>query len=237
MGCTSIFQSEKMAKNKSKCKYLCMHAFLHALLTYLFLGCWENFTIPMVIFITHAIIDFIKAKINKNTASFFLIDQLSHVLVILLLSIFFQGDVNNFYWINLFKDRVLRIFIFISGVILTLRTASVLIGLILDNLLKISKKNKAEKIILPTERGIRKGGEIIGYLERALIFIFILMNQPMAIGFLITAKSILRFGEIARQKSWVESEYIIIGTFLSLLCGLIGGLMTRYLINNCCALV
>lgn len=69
-------------------------------------------------------------------------------------------------------------------------------------------------------RGLRAGGKIIGRLERSLIYLFILVDQPQGVGFLIAAKSIFRFGELMRSENRMEAEYIIIGTLLSFLCGL-----------------
>lgn len=70
-------------------------------------------------------------------------------------------------------------------------------------------------------RGLNNGGVWIGSLERILIFIMLLMNIPTAVGFLIAAKSILRFGELKESQNRMEAEYIIIGTFLSFIWGLI----------------
>ena len=69
------------------------------------------------------------------------------------------------------------------------------------------------------ESDIKEGGKIIGYLERSLIFLFILVDYPAGIGFLIAAKSIFRFGELTSPDRRKQAEYIIIGTLLSILFG------------------
>jgi len=63
-------------------------------------------------------------------------------------------------------------------------------------------------------------GRLIGRLERALILLFVLVGQPDGIGFLIAAKSLLRFGEMAREHDRRVSEYVIIGTLASFGWGL-----------------
>ena len=80
-----------------------------------------------------------------------------------------------------------------------------------------------------TAGGLRNGGLWIGRLERVLVLTFVLMGQYNAIGFLIAAKSILRFGEIsgARPGSRKMAEYVLIGTMLSLLFALAVGLVVR----------
>ena len=65
------------------------------------------------------------------------------------------------------------------------------------------------------EEGLPNGGRMIGRLERLLIYLFVLIGAPTAIGFLVTAKSILRFGEIKDRESRRLAEYIIIGTLMS----------------------
>jgi hypothetical protein len=61
-----------------------------------------------------------------------------------------------------------------------------------------------------------KGGQLIGRLERLMILMLLLADQPDGIGLLIAAKSILRFNELARDASDRRaSEYVIIGTLAS----------------------
>lgn len=65
-------------------------------------------------------------------------------------------------------------------------------------------------------------GAIIGYSERILMTIFIILSQYQALGFLIAAKSILRFTEASSGNT--KSEYVLTGTLLSLVFSLILGL-------------
>ncbi|MBW2941715.1 hypothetical protein [Zhongshania aquimaris] len=59
------------------------------------------------------------------------------------------------------------------------------------------------------------GGAFIGYLERGLTLTFVLISQWHAIGFLLTAKSILRFNELKGSHHPQRSEYVLLGTLLS----------------------
>jgi len=65
----------------------------------------------------------------------------------------------------------------------------------------------------PDEPGLPGGGRTIGHLERLLVFVLVLAGQITAIGFLVAAKSILRFGSIADDRR--ATEYVIIGTLAS----------------------
>jgi hypothetical protein len=62
-------------------------------------------------------------------------------------------------------------------------------------------------------RGLPDGGRAIGQLERGLIFLLVFTGMPEGIGFLIAAKSVLRFGSVSDDRK--VSEYVIIGTLAS----------------------
>jgi hypothetical protein len=75
---------------------------------------------------------------------------------------------------------------------------------------RLCKENAGLKEALG--EGLRNGGAMIGRLERALIFLFLMIGEPAGIGFLIAAKSILRFEEAKKQPL---AEYVLIGTLWS----------------------
>ena len=52
-------------------------------------------------------------------------------------------------------------------------------------------------------------------LESLLVFVFIISNHWKAVGFLITAKSVFRFGDLKEPKYRMLTEYILIGTLIS----------------------
>ena len=66
---------------------------------------------------------------------------------------------------------------------------------------------------------LENAGRMIGLLERSLIFLMVAIGEPTGIGFLIAAKSILRFGAAANDTDTTAkikaSEYVIIGTLFS----------------------
>jgi hypothetical protein len=67
----------------------------------------------------------------------------------------------------------------------------------------------------PLQDGFASGGRVIGQYERLLIFSFILAESPVAIGLLVAAKSILRFGDLRNSHDRKQAEYVIIGTLMS----------------------
>ena len=70
---------------------------------------------------------------------------------------------------------------------------------------------EANDIFPMNENTLLKAGRIIGSLERAISFILIAFNQFAAVGFIIAAKSILRFRDLDTAKT----EYVLIGSLLS----------------------
>jgi len=75
----------------------------------------------------------------------------------------------------------------------------------------IRKFMEANDIISMNENTLLKAGRIIGSLERVISFILIVFNQFAAVGFIIAAKSILRFRDLDTAKT----EYVLIGSLLS----------------------
>ncbi|MCG1009172.1 hypothetical protein J4760_03785 [Salinicoccus sp. ID82-1] len=71
-------------------------------------------------------------------------------------------------------------------------------------------------------------GLTIGYSERFLIIIFVLFDQYTAMGLIIAAKSILRFPSASDDEGHKESEYVLVGTMLSLVIGILNGLLFMY---------
>jgi len=68
---------------------------------------------------------------------------------------------------------------------------------------------------LDEEPGLVRGGQIIGMAERLLIYVFVLAGAPSAIGVLVTAKPLFRFGDVTGKQQRRHAEYIIIGPLVS----------------------
>jgi hypothetical protein len=71
--------------------------------------------------------------------------------------------------------------------------------------------NEETKISEELKRGLERAGRWIGSFERIITLLLVLMQQYAAIGFIITAKSILRFSDRELHKT----EYVLVGTLMS----------------------
>jgi len=85
-----------------------------------------------------------------------------------------------------------------------------------------------KKYHLPAEGGLEGAGAMIGILERVFTLTLVLVGQYMALGLILTAKSIARFEELKDRKF---AEYYLIGTLSSMLFATLIGILTLWLVN------
>ncbi len=208
----SSWVEQRTAKHFSSPK-LYLHGFITALLAFVITG-FQYAVTAVIIFITHILIDGWKSYQRQNVF-YFLTDQLLHLLVILACwyYIFFswQDAVNA--W-NHFSENTAAWKIITAVVFLT-APAGIFIG----------QLTRQWRDRLPEAESLANAGKWIGMVERTIILIFVLYHQYAAIGLLVAAKGIIRFNEKDRQE--VKTEYLVIGTLLSIALAIITGLMVQ----------
>ncbi len=196
----------KQGKTKNKYVYQLLHSFIHASMAYLFVADWSNWIVPLVIFISHILMDYIKVEYMQKNAVSFCIDQFIHIVVIVVL------------WLSLFNDEgdfcqkflktgwnSLNIWTVVIAYLAVLKPTSVFLSVFL----------KKWTPSATTEKSLPNAGKWIGCFERILILTFILTGNGAGIGFLLAAKSIFRFGELSKAQEIKTTEYVLIGTFAS----------------------
>src|SRR5690606_41497419 len=67
----------------------------------------------------------------------------------------------------------------------------------------------------------------IGILERLLVFTFIVVNHWEGVGFMIAAKSVFRFSDLAEAKQRKLTEYVLVGTLLSFGIAVLTGVLVK----------
>ena len=205
-------------QKKYKSSKLYIHAFITAVVACLLTDLWTIWWFPVVIFISHLSIDIWKSY-QPSKLRYFLIDQLLHFLVIILI------------WIILFNKwddtRVVLGEIYSNNKYLTVLLIYIAASWPLGILIGIATEKWRTETGVNTD-GLAKAGMWIGLLERFLILTFILINQYAAIGFLIAAKSILRFSE-KENSTQKKTEYVLIGTLMSFAATMILGLIMNAL--------
>jgi hypothetical protein len=215
-----VSQSKRSAALKTNALVLTLHALIAALIPYLLVGSWTFWQLAAVTFITHWVIDFIKVKSNKNGLASFAIDQIAHLLVIYAFIQLTSITPSTLRWSAHFGDAYMKVLIVVAGSVAVTVVSGIVVGYVVRDVARLAPVAK--------DTGFPSGGERIGQLERFLVYVLILIGEPNAIGFLIAAKSILRFGELKEDRR--DAEYVIIGTMWSLVCALLVSLAVRTLI-------
>jgi len=204
-----LLQNRDMAEAKSRVKTCLLHALIVASFTWLLIGAIYPkgvWLMVFLVFLTHLLIDTLKSFDKHESVRTFLVDQAAHGLVLIIIAGLFSQMSYACIWLH-WIPMYMPFLIIIIGLVLCIWFGSVLIS---RAMAPITLELQEE-----LSTGLKNGGRWIGQLERALTYLLVLSGNSGAIGFLFTAKSILRFGEIKKSGQRKEAEYIIIGTFMS----------------------
>jgi len=214
-------QTEKSCKSKADNAFKSGHLYIHALITFacawlfsLNVGYWWA---ALLIAMLHLVIDGLKSAC-KNLKGAFFIDQLLHVAVIVAAVALFnnKGVISFPTWLP--ETKVL---LWIVAFMFCLRPANFFIQNIF----------KEAKISIPDcgkEQSLPNAGRVIGNVERMLTLVFVMLGQYEAIGFLLAAKSLLRF----RETDTVKSEYVLVGTLLSFGIAILAGVAVVLILKS-----
>ncbi len=191
-------------KKKLKSTKLYLHVAIHIALLFIILWDISLWQIILIIGGSHFIIDTFKLLIQKKKTKrlLFFIDQVLHTVVIVTTYLIYtKTDVN---FDAFFSEQTL---LFITCLVFLTRPVSIIMKIIFTkwDISKITENNES----------LKDAGAYIGMLERLLVFVFIITNHWEAVGFLITAKSVFRFGDLKESKHRKLTEYILIGTLIS----------------------
>jgi len=205
-------------QKKTKSKYLYFHVLIHFALTLLFLWNIGYWWMAAIIAVSHFFIDTAKIEFQKPDTKrlWFFIDQLLHIIVIITLSIIATPhfDIQKFLTPEILK--------FFAGLVFVTIPASVIIKILISGWVP----ETPEKTSLQTE-SLQNAGKYIGILERVLVFIFIYVNHWEGVGFMIAAKSVFRFSDLAQARQRKLTEYILIGTLLSFGIAVLTGILVK----------
>jgi hypothetical protein len=215
-----VFQPEKWVKDKEEKKVksvrLYLHISVHAVLLLLILQFnlkeyWLGF---ILIIVSHYLFDLLKIYVqNKKTKRiWFFIDQVLHLLILVFAFLLYTDF--TFSLKSIFTDKNLLLTI---AILLVTYVSAIIIKMIITQWNPESKKENDDSLA--------KAGRYIGILERLFIFIFVVTNHWQAIGFLLAAKSVFRFGDLTASKDRKLTEYILIGTLLSFGLALLIGIL------------
>ncbi len=207
-------------QNKHKSIYLYIHSLIHGLLVWVLLWEWNGWRIGLAIAVVHFVIDLQKLIFQKEATqrNWFFIDQLLHIVSIVLIANVYQ---NGYVAVDIAALLQSKNIVFVTGYVVLTLPMSIII----------------QKVLMPwsdligeaDDDSLLNAGKYIGILERSFVFVFILANRWEAVGFLLAAKSVFRFGDLKESKDRKLTEYILLGTLLSFGIAILISMLTIYL--------
>lgn len=268
-------QTDGMVKEKQKNlrKHLLHHFFTTTLVLtsfwifhYGFANIFKNLVFPLAfIMVTHFFIDIIKIKLldtikitneeNMKRLSFFVLDQILHLgIIILTCMLFFHFKVTKIE--GVFQEGVklglINSILFILIIVILATSVSghmikILLGSLPNQLLtfegKYAFKNERKEAHFTNlgEKGLTEEynytifskhdlsrGKLIGYIERLLVLLLTFYSAFPAIGFIVAAKSIARFKQMD-DRDW--AEYFLLGTLTSMFLGITLGILLKVVLT------
>ncbi|MGY5849471.1 DUF3307 domain-containing protein [Salegentibacter sp. F14] len=219
-----VLQPTKMIRNKRRFKlrswFLYLHSFLAGFLSLLFIQDTRFWLVAIFIGLTHFFIDLWKLQQRRDNFKIFLLDQLLHLLVIFLAWLYIiEGFIQV---LPTLQDLLSSTYFLavVTGYLLIIFPTGFLIG-------KATERWQDEIAITHKKNSLEAAGRYIGVFERILVLTFILTGNFSAIGFLIAAKSILRFSDKSESGARKQTEYVLIGTLMSFAITILIGLLIR----------
>lgn len=208
-----VLQTSKSCKHKRDKKWGSVYHYSHALIVFAlaWLASWDWAFVwyALAIGATHFVIDIWKSY-SKDNVIWFTVDQLLHVAVMAVVA-WMWCSMND--WSIPFDMPVKYVALAIA-IIVCWKPANIFIKLIL----KHYSVNMPEK-----DSSGFNAGSLIGNIERWLILVFVLLQRYDAIGLLIAAKSIIRFGD----KETTKTEYVLAGTLMSIFIAVLAGMVVK----------
>ncbi|WP_443947190.1 DUF3307 domain-containing protein [Pedobacter sp. AW1-32] len=208
-------------QKKVKSSKLYLHVAVHIALIFIVFFSFNSWKIAFSIGFIHFCIDVLKsfAQRAKTARLWFFIDQALHVISIVLIWHLFYGSTLNIAYLNELNVWIIGL----AGLFLTMPVA-ILMRVVIAKWLPPNQQNNPQSL--------QNAGKYIGILERLLIFLFVLTHHFDAVGFLLAAKSIFRFGDLKEAHDIKLTEYVLIGTLLSFGLAIVTAIFVGYLIAS-----
>ena len=211
-----LLQTDGLCKEKRelglKSWFMWVHPIIVTGLTWLLFGDWGFVWGGVITFVSHLLIDAMKSRVERKgqRVGYFVIDQVLHLLIIGLLCWMYGEGWNQFEWVP--EEYVLTGPAVLCALILCVKPANILIkGVFESYQIEVPVKSKKNG------NDLKNAGALIGSLERIIILILVLLGQYEAVGFVIAAKSLMRF----KDSEGAKAEYVLVGTLLSLCVAMI----------------
>ena len=203
-------------RRKLKSAKLYLHVMMHVALIFVVFFSFDVWKTALTIGVVHLIIDALKSifQTNKNARILFFADQVLHFSsIVVVWHLFYKGSLD----VAFLNDP--HTWVLISGALFLTMPTSIVMKVIIAKWIPDNQPD--------SPKSLENAGKYIGILERTLIFLFILTNHFEAVGFLLAAKSIFRFGDLKEKHDLKLTEYVLIGTLLSFGIAIVTAMLTQ----------
>ncbi|MGA7521530.1 MAG: DUF3307 domain-containing protein [Acidobacteriaceae bacterium] len=234
-------QPRWIARNKTRHLLpLLLHGAVHGLLAWvclLFFGqtpflSIRNQLIILCYILVHLAIDGLKSLLIgrsflADNGCTFLLDQLLHGAVMIAAALFLSGS----------DLAALAGLLHISPSARSriVETAIIYVGIVFGGgyLIRYITRGIAHGVLEEAPEQLQNAGLYIGWIERALVITAMALQSPALVGLILTGKSIARFPEFKEPRF---AEYFLIGTLLSILLAVLGGVVLLQILYGTVAL-
>lgn len=188
---------------KLRAYQLYSHSIIHFILIMIIVWDLSFWKWAALLAIFHLFTDIVKIFLQKTNTKrvWFFADQIAHFFFIFLIWMWCQDE--RIILRDLTKEYI---FLIITCLYSITQPTSTLIKSVISKWAPDSN-NKSDSL--------ENAGKYIGILERLFVFVFVVSGNWEAIGFLLAAKSVFRFGDLKESKDRRLTEYVLIGTLLS----------------------
>nr|WP_136249470.1 DUF3307 domain-containing protein [Ningiella ruwaisensis] len=203
-------------------KHILTHLALNSIVLFTMLGfSYLALFALLTIVVSHYAIDIWKTYQGFHLWSF-LTDQIAHIVMLGLVCAYVSEPDLSKWQASFGGFLTLDHLIVLAGFLFAYKPLSLIIQL---SLRRYTQQLEAKT----SNQGLENAGEWIGVFERFLVITFVLLGQFAAVGFLLAAKGVFRFGDMRREQDRKLTEYIMLGTLLSVGLAIGTGLMLNYL--------
>jgi hypothetical protein len=222
-----VLQPYRWVEQKERKKYASIHLYYHCAVhtALVWIVLWDSnpWIVGLAIALVHWAIDL--SKIYFQTPStktrWFVIDQLLHIVSLIAVWMVWQGY--RLDWVAHFNS--VELWVYATAVAILAFASKIVIETLMIQWSAVLPEAKNESLV--------NAGKYIGILERLLVFVFVVNGHWDAVGFLLAAKSVFRFGDLTAAKDRKLTEYILIGTLLSFGIAILTGMVVVKIIAVC----
>lgn len=201
-------------QKKLRSVHLYLHAIIHGALALLFVMDWSFLLWALLIAVIHGVIDSLKLVLQTPDTKrrYFFLDQVAHIVSLLFIYCWHE----EIYTVDLtFMNE--HFFLLVTLLVFLTSPGSYCIKMIIVRWTPYTVES--------ADGSLADAGKFIGIFERLFVFLFVVSGHWEAVGFLLTAKSVFRFGDLRDSKDRKLTEYVLIGTLLSFGIAVLAGLI------------